>query len=216
MVRPTVSVRCCHGVPAPGHGGHRRGLGHAVADGHVHHVHLRDDPVHDLDGAQRSGHDAGAERGEVVGGEIGQRQFGDEHGGHAVQRRSAEVLHRLQRRGRREPAARDDGRRAVAERVQVSDHHAEAVVERHRNHHAVVLRVPQQLADRVAVVEDVVVGQGGALGEARGARGVLQVDGVVRVQFRHAGLQAGMRDVVRPLEQFGVRQFRARFRGRRP
>ncbi|MCY1536119.1 hypothetical protein D9M68_715620 [compost metagenome] len=74
--------------------------------------------------------------------------------------------------------------------AEVAHHHAEAVVQRHRDHQAVLLGQPHALSDHVAVVEDVVVTEGGALGEAGGAGGVLDVDGVVELQ---AGLALGQR-----------------------
>ncbi|HSY15099.1 MAG TPA: hypothetical protein VK816_03860 [Jatrophihabitantaceae bacterium] len=52
-------------------GGDRRGLGHAVADRHLAAAHLLDHPLHDLDRAGRAGHDPGAQRAEVVAGEVG-------------------------------------------------------------------------------------------------------------------------------------------------
>ena len=92
--------------------------------------------------------------------------------------------------GRRvEGRGRDDHAGAVRGGREVAHHHAEAVVEGHRHADPVLLGVADQLADEVAVVEDVVVGEGGALGEARGARGVLDVDRVVAGQLRLAGGQ---------------------------
>src|SRR3546814_12540866 len=41
---------------------------------------------------------------------------------------------------------------------------------------------PEALTDHVAAVEDVVAAERGALGEARGAGGALDVDGVVELQ----------------------------------
>ena len=64
----------------------------------------------------------------------------------------------------------------------VAEHHAEAVVEGHRDADPVLLGVAAALANEEAVVEDVVVGQGGALGEAGGPAGVLDVDRVVKGQ----------------------------------
>ncbi len=73
-------------------------------------------------------------------------------------------------------------------RPEVAHHHAEAVVEGHRDADAVVGAVAAQPSDEVAVVEDVVVRQRRALGEAGRARRVLDVDRVVR---RQLGLQPG-------------------------
>ena len=69
---------------------------------------------------------------------------------------------------------------------EVADHHAEAVVERHRHADPIALGVAQRLADEVAVVEHVVVRQRRALGEPGRARGVLDVDRVVELERRLA------------------------------
>ena len=71
-------------------------------------------------------------------------------------------------------------------RAEVAHHHAEAVVERHRHADPVIGGVAAARADEVAVVEDVVVRQRRALGEASGAAGVLDVDRVVEGQARLA------------------------------
>ena len=82
-----------------------------------------------------------------------------------------------------EPGVGDDGAGAVRVGGEDPDHHAKAVEERHGEAHAVGRRVAEQLTDEVPVVEQVVVGQGHAFGESGGSRGVLQVDGVVGVEF---------------------------------
>ena len=63
--------------------------------------------------------------------------------------------------------------------AEVAHHHPEAVVERHRDAQPVLVGEVDQLGDEVAVVEDVAVAQGRALGEAGGAGRVLDVDRVV-------------------------------------
>ena len=65
--------------------------------------------------------------------ELGMAELGDEHRRHAVERRAALGLDRLQRRQRIEAFAGIDHGRAVGDAAQVAHHHAEAVVERHRN-----------------------------------------------------------------------------------
>ena len=77
----------------------------------------------------------------------------------------------------------DDHPRSVAGRGEVAHDHAEAVVERHGDADPVVLGVGAQLADEEPVVQDVVVRQGRALRETRGARGVLDVDGRAAEQY---------------------------------
>ncbi len=52
-------------------------------------VHALGDGAHDFDGAGSAGHDAGAQAGEIEPVEIRMDEFGDEHGGHAVERRGA-------------------------------------------------------------------------------------------------------------------------------
>ena len=95
--------------------------------------------------------------------------------------------HRLQGRRRVEARRRDDHRGAVGGAGQVAHHHAEAVVERHRDAHPVPLPCSRtSCADEVAVVEDVVVRQRRALGEAGRPGGVLDVDRVVRPTARPA------------------------------
>ena len=62
---------------------------------------------------------------------------------------------------------------------EVADDHAEAVVEGHRYGDPVVVGVLEHIADVVAIVDDVVVGEGGGLGSPSGARGELYVGGVL-------------------------------------
>ena len=64
------------------------------------------DLAHDLDRARRAGHDPGPQAREVEVVEVGVVELGDEHRRHAVERRAALVLHRLERRAR----ARTPGR----------------------------------------------------------------------------------------------------------
>ena len=73
----------------------------------------------------------------------------------------------------------DDGR-AMREAGQVAQHHAEAVVQRHRDAQPVGRRELHALADEEAVVQDVAMRQRRALGKAGGAAGELDVDRVGR------------------------------------
>ena len=66
-------------------------------------------------------------------------ELGDEHGRHAVQAGAALLLHGLQHGYRLEAFAGIDHGGAVGDAGQVAQHHAEAVVERHRDAQAVVL-----------------------------------------------------------------------------
>ena len=83
-----------------------------------------------------------------------------------------------------EALRRANHRRAVGDASQIAQHHAEAMIIGHRDAQPVVRRQPHRLADEIAVVEDVVVGQRRALGRAGGAGGELDVDGIVELQRR--------------------------------
>ena len=108
-------------------------------------------------------------------------QDGDEHGGHAVERGATLLLDGGHRRHRVE-ALQDHEGGAVVHRREHPQHAAEAVEQRHRQAEPVL--GPEVLvgADPVAVVADVEMGQHDPLGKPRGARGVLHVDDVVRVE----------------------------------
>ncbi len=100
----------------------------------------------------------------------------------AVQRSSAIAP---QRRPGVEAGRRDHHRGAVGGAAEVAHHHAEAVVEGHRDAQPVGLGEVDRLGDEVAVVEDVAVREGRALRVAGRARGVLDVDRVVGCERPH-------------------------------
>ena len=167
----------------------RRGLGHAVADGDFRHVHLFDHPLHYLDGAACARHDACPERGQVVVAPSGLLQHGDEHGRHAVERGAAGLGHRMQRLGRIESLAWKHHRRTLSDAAQHAHHHAETVVERHRYAQRLPLGQPDAAGDEARIVDDVPVGERGALGGSGGAGGELDVDRVVGVEARGERVQ---------------------------
>src|SRR5262245_29402163 len=160
---------------------HRARLGHAVADADFTRMHALDHLAHDLDRAGRAGHDAGAEAGEIEALELGMLQFGDEHGRHAVQAGAALGLDCAQHGERVEAFGGIDHGRAVHGAGQIAHHHVEAMIERHGNAEAVAFTQAHGEADEIGVVEDVAVGERGALGQAGGAAGELDVDPLVAV-----------------------------------
>ena len=103
--------------------------------------------------------------------------------GTPLQPGAALVLHGTQDGDRVEPFARIDHRGAVRDARQVPQHHAEAVVQRHRYAQAVAFRQAHRLADEKTVIQDVVVGERGAFRRARGAGRELDVDRVVELQL---------------------------------
>ena len=102
--------------------------------------------------------------------EIGMVEFGDEHGGHAVERGAFLVLHRLQHRQRLEAFRRIDHRGAMRQAAEIAHHHAEAMIERHGNAEAVVRRQADLLADEEAVVQDVAMAKAWRLWESPSCR----------------------------------------------
>ncbi len=159
------------------------GFRHAVADRHLRHVHLGDDSAHHRNRARRSGHDAGAQRREIELAEPGMLQFRDEHGRHTVQRRAPLIRHGLEHRQGLEAIAGKHARRAVRHGRQHAEHHAEAVIQRHRDADAVVCGEPHALSDEEPVVHDVEVRQRRALRRTRRAARELDVENLVRVQI---------------------------------
>ena len=185
--RPTVAVRRSRSSSTRVWHRHRRRLGHAVGDGDLGHVHLVDAPLHHLDRARRAGHDAGAQRRQVDGREVGVVLHRDEHRRHAVERRctapastACSVSAGVERRAPGSPSSRRGWcSRGCPSPCRSSGRTAPGC-------RAGPLGVSRSVSvDEVAVVEDVAVRQRRALGEAGGARGVLDVDRVVAAQAGH-------------------------------
>ncbi len=161
---------------------HRRGLGHAVGDGDLRQMHVAHHSLHHLDGARAAGHDAGTQGAQIELGKARMIEHGDEHGRHTVQPGAGFVLHALQSQQWVEAVVGIDDGGAVRQTRQVAQHHAEAVVQRHRNAQPVFGGELHRLTNKETVVQDVAVRERGALGKTGGAAGELDVDGFVRVQ----------------------------------
>ena len=160
--------------------GYGAGFGHAISDGDLVHVQVGDHPPHDFDRAGRAGHDPGAQGAESELAEIGMLQHGHEHGGHAIQAGAALVLERPQGVQRIEAFAWKNHGGALVHAAQRAHHHAEAMVERHGNAEPVLLGEFQGVDGEQGVVDNVAVGEGGALGRAGGAAGELDIDRLLR------------------------------------
>ena len=181
-MRPTVETRRSQRIVRGALETHRRGFGHAIGDGDFAHVHLVVDALHHLDRAGRAGHDAGAQRFQVEARKFRMIEFGDEHRRHAVERGAFLALDGLQRRQRIKTLAGIDHGGAERDGGEVAHHHAEAMIERHRNADAVLLGQAHRAADEIAVVEDVVMRQRHALRRSRGAAGELDIHRIVELQ----------------------------------
>ena len=108
-------------------------------------MHVADAAAHDLDRARRARHHAGAQAGQVESREIRMVEFGDEHRRHAVERGAAFLGHGLQGRQRIEALAGEHDRGAMRHAGQHADHHAEAMIHRHRDADRVLLGVAHAL-----------------------------------------------------------------------
>ena len=151
----------------------------AVGDGDAVGAHAVDDLAHNLDGTGGTGHDAGAQGGEVELGKVGMAELGDEHGGHAVDGGAAFGGYGAQGLEGIKVLGGNDHGGAVDDAVEAAHDATEAVVEGNRDAQAVVFVHLHGVADVAGVGYQVVVGEHGALGVAGGARGVLDVDHVV-------------------------------------
>ena len=130
-----------------------------------------------------AGHDPGAHAAEVVSAVAQFLQHGDEHGRHAVNRRAALAGEGFQRGLRFEGLAGKNHGGALADSTQHAHHHAEAMVERHRNAQPVGLGQQDPVGHEAGIVDDVVVRQRRPFRCAGGSGGELDVDRIVRVEF---------------------------------
>ena len=126
----------------------------------------------------------------------------DEHGGDAVNGGRPLALDSVERGRGGEGLGRNDHGRAVDRGAESAQHAAEAVVERHRNADAVVGRHPLAVADVVGVQQQVAVRERGGLGKASSAGGVLNVNGVARLEIAADRHEVGPVDVAAAVEHF--------------
>ena len=178
------------GVGGLGHGAAGRGLRLAVGDADLAHVHLLHHVLHHLHWAGGTGHDAGAHVGEVRLREVLVLQHGDEHGGHPVEGGDLLPIDAVQTLAGGEGGDGAHGG-AVGHGGGHGQHHAEAVEHGHLDHQLVRGGQVHAVADGLAVVHHVVVGEHDPLGEAGGAGGVLHVGHVVLVDLAAALLHLG-------------------------
>ena len=155
----------------------RRRLGKSIYAGNGH-IHLFADLLHQLDRTERTCHDTCAQTGEVEHREHGVVQLGYEHGGYAIDGRTPFFMYRGEYH---EGVELLDHylRTAVCQTVHRGQYHAEAMEQGHTDAKLVVLRKSHVFAREVAVVGNTEVGQHHALGESRGATGVLHVAYIV-------------------------------------
>ena len=169
---------------------HRTRLGLTVHDGDLAHVELVDDLVHQFQWARCASHDAGSQRRQIIGCDIGEVGFGNKHGRHTVQRRALFFRNRAQHNIRVEAFIRKDRARGMGQACQIPHDHAKAVIQGHWNTQSVMLAKAHTCAHLQAVVQNIEMTQGRALWVARGAASKLNIDRIIRLQgcgdLRHA------------------------------
>src|SRR6266702_6183267 len=116
----------------------RRGLRHPVGDRDLAHVHTLHNTLHHLDRTRRSRHDARAQTREVVLIELWMLEQCDEHRRDTMKCRATLGLDGIENRAGLEPLAWEDHRGTMRNTRKVANHHAEAMVEGHRDTHSIV------------------------------------------------------------------------------
>ena len=122
-------------------------------------------------------------RREIEASEILMVEHGDEHGRDAIDRGAALARDRLQCRARFEAFARKYHRRTLGGAAQCAHHHAEAMIERHRDAQPIILGQRHGTCHEAGIVDDVGVGERGALRRAGSAGSELDVDRFVGIEI---------------------------------
>ncbi|MNU50151.1 hypothetical protein D3C71_391110 [compost metagenome] len=163
-------------------------------------MHFADDATHHFDRARRTRHDPGAQARQIEFGTLRLIEHGDEHGRYAIERSGFFFGDGAEGQQRVEGIVGVNHGAAMGDATQIAHDHAEAVIQRHRDHQAISGGQAEAFTHHVTVVENVVVTEGRALGETGGTGGVLNVHRLIEMQAvltfaqlfaRHAGRQIG-------------------------
>ncbi|MNH06677.1 hypothetical protein D3C79_660530 [compost metagenome] len=125
----------------------------------------------------------------------------DEHGRHAVKDAGTLLGHGAQGEFGVKSVVGVDHGAAVGDAAEVGHDHAEAMVQRHRDHHTVAGCQAKAFTHHETVVEDVVVTERGTFGRTGGAGGVLDVHRLVELQALLTGCAGLNRRLPCPLGQ---------------
>ena len=120
-------------------------------------------------------------------------EHADEHGGDTVDGGAFLGRQRLQGRVRVESLRREHHGRARGRATQRTHDHAETVIKRHGDAQPVAFGKALGANHEAAVVDDIGVRQGRAFRRAGGARGKLDVDGVVGIEGGGNGVEVDVR-----------------------
>src|SRR5471030_190961 len=159
---------------------HRARFRHTVSNRDLGQMHVAYHPLHDLDRARRTGHDAGAQAAHIELRKARVIECSDEHGRHPVQRCAFLRLYGLQNGFGVEALGGVNDRRTMGQARQIAHDHAEAVVHRDRDAYSIHVGQLHALTHEKTVVQDVAMTQRSGLGKPRRPAGELDVDGVVR------------------------------------
>src|SRR6202035_5992665 len=124
-------------------------------------MHLFHNPLYDFDRARRSGHDAGAQRGQFETRKIGMFQLSDEHRRDAVDSGTALFGDGTKCRFGIKGSSRNNHSRSAYYASHIGHHHSEAVIKRYRNAEAIKMRKVHRVSYEQSVVDDVVVRESG-------------------------------------------------------
>ena len=170
---------------------HRARLRLPIADDDFSHVHVVVRPLHDLHRAQRAGHDPRAQGTHIKGRKLGRLEHAHKHGRHAVKRRAALVFYHPKDGLRLKGVVRQYRGGTMGEHPKHAHDHAKAVIKGHGNADPVLRRQVLPSPYLGAVVQNIKVGEGRALGITRGAAGELNIDGIIGAQRRREGGEPG-------------------------
>ena len=178
-----------------------RRLGESIdaGDGHIHLLRYL---LHQLYRTETACHNARTQTGQIKHREHRVVQLSYKHRGDAVQSRTPFFMDRGQHYQRVELLDHHFGT-AVRQTVHRSEHHTEAVEQRHTDAQFVVLGEAHILTCKIAVVGNAVMSEHHALGETCGTTGILHIADIVAVNLT-LHLQKGLvLDVLTQQQQLG-------------
>ena len=109
-----------------------------------------------------------------------------------MQARAAFLRHGLQGHQRIKPLTRIDHGGAMRGASKIAQHHAEAMIKRHRNAKLILRRQLHRFTNEITIIQDIVVCQCRTFRCARGAGGELDIDRIIKLQLARQIAQAFM------------------------
>ena len=182
-----------------GHGAAGGRLGLAIDTYDAAHIHFirPGGALHEFGRAAGTGHDACAHIGEIRLAVVLVVKHGDKHGGDAVETGDPLLVDTGEGVFRREIGQGADGG-SMGHGGRHGQDHAEAMEHGDLDHHTVGGGKAHAVADTLAVVDDVVMGEHDALGETGGSGGVLHIADIVGLDVCDHGAEGFQRDGIRP------------------